>query len=1007
MAEAGADERRDEGAGAPRLALYTIPPHRAFADALAAGLIARAGKDPLALARGLVLLPNNRAITALRDAFVRRAAGGLLLPRMAAIGDPELDERLGSLLDPIGADDIPPAIDPLERQFVLARLVAEARVRAGEPVGAAEAVRLAADLARTLDQLVTEDVDPRRLTRVVDPAIEPLLSAHWQASLAVLETILVAWPGELAARGRIDLAERRNRLLDRAAQAWRAAPPQGFVVAAGIAVSAPSAGRLLRTIAALPAGMVVFAGLDLAMPDAEWDALGPHVATTEGARAKPAIETHPQYLPKRMLDAIGAGRREVLPWPWRGGRSAPAARTRVIGHAMAPAAFTARWSDLPPGERRLAGVRVAELAGPAEEAQAIAIAMRGALEQPARTVALVTPDRDLARRVVAHLGRWGIAADDSAGRPLSATPPGTLLIGLAEAAAEGFAPVPLLALLKHPLSAQGEARLAWLDGVRRLDLALRGPRPPAGLAGISAALAGGEDRTRRLRAAAEAWWAEARALLAPLEAAFSGRATLADLIAALREAADRLAGDAAWAGPAGRAAAELIAGVEAAAGEGPAAVRGEDVAAILRQLMDGVAVRPPAGDHPRVFVWGLIEARLQRADLTILGGLNEGVWPGLPPTDPWLAPRIRADLGLPGVERRIGVAAHDFAQGLGGAEVLVTRARRGAAGPAIASRLWLRLAAMTGGLPREPRLAAWARLLDHPAAVTPADRPAPAPPSEDRPRRIAVTRLDRLKADPFAFYADTMLRLARLDAVDADPSAAWRGNAVHAVFERWMKQDGCDPAKLEARARAMLAEIVAHPVLKALWTPRLMEAIDFTARTVAGNLAEGRRPLTAEIFGEVRAGDVALYGKIDRIDRLADGGLAIIDYKTGKPPGRSQVAAGYAMQLGLLGLIAEGGGFRDADGQPYGGTPAVFEYWSMAAAKGRLGHVTSPAGLNKRGEGIAEEDFVGHAARILADAAATWLTGDAPFTAKLHPEHAPYGDYDQLMRLEEWYGRGD
>jgi ATP-dependent helicase/nuclease subunit B len=256
-----------------------------------------------------------------------------------------------------------------------------------------------------------------------------------------------------------------------------------------------------------------------------------------------------------------------------------------------------------------------------------------------------------------------------------------------------------------------------------------------------------------------------------------------------------------------------------------------------------------------------------------------------------------------------------------------------------------------------------------------------------------------------------MLKLGRLDAVDADPSPAWRGSAVHAVFEAWMKEDGCQPARLGARARAMLAEIAAHPVLKALWTPRLMEAIEFTAEQVAANLAEGRRPLVAEIFGEtalsgIKGGDIALYGKVDRIDRLADGGLAIVDYKTGKPPGRAQVAAGYAMQLGLLGLIAERGGFKDAAGEPYRGVARAFEYWSMAASKGKLGHVASPAGV-KNGVGVDAEDFVAHALRVLEDAAAKWLTGSAPFTAKLHPEHAPYGDYDQLMRLEEWYGRGD
>nr|WP_238995657.1 double-strand break repair protein AddB [Sphingomonas solaris] len=1000
---------------AERLSLYSIPPHRAFADALAAGLIARAGDDPLALARGTILLPNARAITALRDAFVRRAGdggrGGLLLPRMAAIGDPDLDERLGTLLDPIGEEaEVPPAIDPLDRTLILARLVGDSRRLGGDPIGAAEAVRLATDLGRTLDQLTTEGIDPRRLTRVVDPTIEPMLSTHWQASLAVLETILTHWPVELERRGRIDLAERRNRLLDRAARRWRQAPPPGFVVAAGIAVSAPAATGLLRTIAGLPQGLVVFAGLDLAMPDDEWDALDPP-APADGGRKPRAIETHPQYLLKRMLDGIGAARGEVRQWRWRGGHDSPAARGRAIGHAMTPAAFTARWSDLSRPQRRLSGVRVATFAGPAEEAQAIAIAMRQALETPERTVALVTPDRALARRVVAHLGRWGIAADDSAGRPLSATSAGALLIALAEAAAEGFAPVPLLAVLKHPLvngggvPGEGDARLAWLDGARRLDLALRGPRPPAGLAGVSAFLAEGDDRARRLRGAAAGWWRETRALLDPLETAFAGDTTMPALLAALREAAGRLAGDAIWSGPAGRAAAELLSELERAAADGPASVRADDIPVILRQMADAVAIRPPLGGHPRAFIWGVIEARLQQADLTILGGLSEGVWPALPAPDPWLAPRIRADLGLPGLEQRIGVMAHDFAHGLGAPEVLVTRSRRGAGGPAIASRFWLRLEAMTGGLPLAPRLGGWARALDHPTGpIAPADRPAPSPPVADRPKAIAVTNLDRLKADPFAFYASAMLRLSRLDAVDADPSPAWRGSAVHAVFEAWMAEDACDPTKLAARARTMLADIAAHPVLKALWTPRLMEAIDFTAARVAEQLAEGRRPLVAEIFGEAIVDGIRLYGKVDRIDRLADGGLAIIDYKTGKPPGAAQVAAGYAMQLGLLGLIAENGGFIDPAGQPYAGTPRAFEYWSMAAAKGQLGFVSSPAGI-RRGEGIAEEDFVGHAARILQEAIARWLTGDAPFTAKLHPEHAPYGDYDQLMRLDEWYGR--
>jgi ATP-dependent helicase/nuclease subunit B len=974
--------------------VFTIPLHRAFADALAAGLLARFGGTETGLARGLVLVPNNRAARAITEAFVRRAGGGLLLPRLVPVGDPELDERIGGILEPMdGEEPVPPAIDPHERLFLLARLVQQHV----EDVDSAEALRLAEDLGRTLDQLLVEEVDPSRLRAFASDA--PEISLHWQASLERLSLILDQWPRLLAGRGRIDLADRRNRLLAAVARRWRANPPPAFVAAAGITSSAPALARLLAVVARLPDGLVVLPGLDTAMPGDEWDALGPHEPDTLGGPSKRPIETHPQFHLKLLLDRMGVGRAEVARWRWGGGRDAPAVRSRAVANAMKPAAFTHAWQKLPPAERRLSGVRALELADPAEEAQAIAIALREALEEPGRTAALVTPDRGLARRVASHLRRWGIEADDSAGRPLSETPPGTFLLALAGAAAEQFAPVPLLALLKHPLVMKGEARLDWLEGARALDLALRGPRPPAGLDGIRQHLSDwtGRDRDRRKRALI--WWREAAPKLYALERGFRGPgATLPQLMALLRETASGLTGDQVWAGPAGRAAADLFASAEPAAEHGPPRVAPAAFPALLQHLLSRVAVRPPYGQHPRLFIWGLLEARLQSADLVVLSGLNEGSWPQLPAPDPWLAPRLRHELGLPGLDRRVGLAAHDLAGALGGREVLVTRSRREARAPAVASRFWLRLEAMTGGLSRSPRHRAWSRALDRPAAYRPAARPAPSPPVALRPTRIAVTEIDRLKADPFAFYARKLLAMGPLDPLDADPSAAWRGSAVHRVFEAWMKQDECDPARLRSRAEALLSDSAAHPLMRALWEPRLLEAVDWIAERMAENLALGRRPLDAEVKGECVIDGITLYGEADRIDRSADGSLAIVDYKTGKPPAAKAVAAGYAMQLGLLGLIAERGGFKGIEGRP-----TCFEYWSLARAPGGgLGYVASPvAGRNA----IPAEEFTTLAERNFRGAAARWLAGQEPFTAKLHPEHAPYGEYDQLMRLDEWYGR--
>jgi len=959
--------------GAARPAVFTIPTHRSFADALAEGLIRRFGKEPLGLAQGRILLPNNRAVRSVTEAFVRASGSGLLLPRLIPIGDPEIDERIGGALDPI--DDgrpAPPAIDPLERLLTLTSILR------GSGESAAEALRLASDLALTLDALLIEQIDPGQLREAVGEAGD--IARHWEHSLARLQVIYAAWPEILRQRGAIDLADRRNLLLPRLAERWAEAPPDGFTLAAGITTSAPAVAAVLSRVARMDGGMVALPGLSLPtiMPDEEWDALGPGEDGSEPG--------HPQYHLKLLLDRMGVARGEVRLWRYGGRAASSPARARAVANAMAAPDYSHKWQHLKAAERRLSGVRVAELHDAAAEAQAIALVLREALETPGKTAALVTPDRQLANRVSALLKRWGIDADDSAGTPLSQTPAGTLLLGIASAAAEELAPVALLALLKHPLvGGEGEDRLAWLEAVRVLDEKLRGPRPPAGIDGLDAWFAGKH---------CEREWRRVRSRVAALDGLMSQPISLAKIAAALSAGAQELAGDMAWRGPAGRMAAELLAELQGSAAAEQVLVTADDVLPLLRQLLDERAVRPPYGGHPRIFIWGLLEARLQQADLVVLGGLNEGVWPALPAPDPWLPPKVRSNLGLPSLEYRIGLSAHDFASALGAPEVLVTRARRDSRSPTIASRFWLRLDAITGGLPRDIRLERLTRIFDEPGPAQPVERPEPCPPAEQRPDRISVTSVDRLKADPFAFYARSILRLDELDAVDADHTAKWKGTAVHEVLQHWLEQDECDPDRLRPRAEGLLRDEAIHPMLRALWAPRLLEAIDWIANKERENRAAGRRPLTAEIKGETPLAGVIVHGRADRIDRLACGGLAIIDYKTGQPPSYKAVNEGYALQLGLLGLIGRAGGFEGVSGDP-----EAFEYWSLARYRGTFGRLMRPD------KDMEEGEFLDHAFRNFAEAAGKWLTGSEPFTARLNPAYAPYGDYDQLMRLEEWYGR--
>lgn len=982
----------------PRRAnVFSIPANRSFADALVANILKKTVQaSPTALARTTIILPNSRAIRAVSEAFVRASNGALLMPRLVPIGGDDLHEDLGGGFDVLDRDtDISPAIDAQARRAILTRLIMETRTAHGQPLLLSDAVRLATALARTLDELLYEDVAPSRLT---DVAVDDL-SRHWDLSLNLLRLLLDQWPNELARLGRIDAADRRNRLLAGLAARWATTPPADPVYAAGINVTSPAVAALLRRIAFMPRGTVVLADLDLDLTDAQWDAIAlARVHDRDDATHRRADETHPQYALKLLLHRMGIARAEVIAWP--GGMAAKGsgdARRRLISTAMLPAPLTSGWSALRVDPRSLAGLQMIEAAHPDEEAHVIAIALREAVETPGRRAALVTADRLLATRVAAILRRWDIVADDSAGQPITATPPGSFIMALADALAQGCAPVALMSLLQHPLSVGSIDRIAWLDQVRKLDLLLRGPRPPGGLAAIDALVAGAADPPL-----AE-WWADVSAILADLVVLGDSEQPVDRLLVALAHGASALTAQQIWAGSNGRLLSQAISDLAAALGREGLCAAIVEVPALLSHMLADIAVRLPQGGHPRIAILGLLEARLQQHDLMILGGLNEGTWPALPQPDPWLAPRIRRELGLPGLERRIGLSAHDLTNALGSQEVLLTRARRDEARPTIPSRFWMRLRALIGkDWPRNDRLLTLARQLDAAEGPHPIARPAPRPPRDARPRRVSVTQVDRLSVDPFAFYAEHILRCRSLRALDADADAAWRGTQVHAIFERWLKDTGGDPVKLVALGDAMLGSPDNHVTARIFWRPRILAALDSFAARIAEDCAQGREPVLAEATGSIIVDGVTLTGKADRIDLCDDGTIAIVDYKSGKPPTMPQIANGYALQLGLLGLIAQDGGFDDRLPQAL---VSRLEYWSLAKSKDdRFGMIKSIAEPVAGRHSFATADMIGMARRHFAAAAAAWLTGDAAFVARPHPDAPVYSEYDHLMRLQEWDG---
>jgi ATP-dependent helicase/nuclease subunit B len=567
-----------------------------------------------------------------------------------------------------------------------------------------------------------------------------------------------------------------------------------------------------------------------------------------------------------------------------------------------------------------------------------------------------------------------------------------VLLLLAELAAESAAPVPLVALLQHPLvNAEGD-RNGWLRALRRFELELRGPRKAAGLAPLRALAA---------KAQVADWWGDAEARLAPL-LALGEEADLAIWLDLLATTGEALCGLGLWAKEDGRALSMFVEDLRLHARDVPMPIRADDLPSVLRDAMDLIAVRPPYGGHSRVAIYGLLEARMTRAELVICAGLNEGTWPPRGATDPLLAPGVLRALGVPGADFRIGLAAHDLTGMLGAPEVVLTRSRRDMSGPAIASRFLLRVRALLGGDLVEAHEDKAVIELAHALEPAPLElplypRPQPCPSAELRAKPISVTALDRLRSDPYQYYASAILALRELRGLDAEPDAAWQGELAHAILQDWHEGKG----SLSDLAARRLQAMSAHPLMRALWRPRLLKALQWVELELARQ--PGREPIRWEKKGKMEVRGITVHGRADRIDRLPDGTLAVVDYKTGHAPSKKEVAAGYALQLGTIGLILRDGAF---DG--LSGAANLFEYWKLGKDKDSetgFGSVSSPLRLTSRQQGIEPADFLPETERFLHEALDRWILGSEPFTARLNPDAKSYATFDQLMRLGEWQGR--
>ncbi|MBI1273506.1 MAG: double-strand break repair protein AddB [Alphaproteobacteria bacterium] len=979
--------------GAPRVT--TIPAHEDFLRRLAEGLVAQAGGDLLKLSDTRIFLPTRRACRVLAEKFLEVSdASAAVLPTIRPFGDLEEDESLPPEITGM-AGGLPEPMPKLQRQMLLTRLVME---REGG-LGLDRAAQLAAALAGLLDQMQREEIDdPAVIARLVPENY----AAHWQEVVRFLAIVTAEWPKILAERNMCDPMAWRVAMLRAQADAWEKSPPPWPVIAAGSTGSMPSTARLLRVIAHMPRGTVVLPGLDRAMDGESWQAAG---------------DTHPQASIKRLLGVIGAAREQVNLWP--GCKTATTPRTQFIAETLRPAAVSDGWRalrDAPfDADEALAGLQTVTAASLQEEATVIALAIREALEDRSRQVALVTANRNLAERVRMGLCRWGIEANDTAGRPLDGTRLGSFMrLVLAGCGSEAGA-VDFLALLKHPLAACGHTRIQCRVFARAIErTALRGPKLGAGPGAIVQALqdAGAEESLLNFTQLLGAD-------LARLGDMLHGTCGLHELLAAHTALCERLAAkdgvpgaDILWTGDDGKAAADWLSEWSAAAAEFPP-IKGCDYPALFSAMMTQAVVRPRGARsaHPRVQIMGTLEARLLHADMVILGGMNEGSWPPAPPLDPWMSRPMRQDFGLPSPEERTGHAAHDFAQLAAMPHVLVTRAAREGRAPTVPSRLLLRLGVTVqalgrdgGALGADDKWLGLARALDRPEGPpAPMQRPAPSPPRAARPMRFTVTDIGLLMRNPYGFYAKRVLKLKPLDPLDAPPTAAEQGSFIHDILHAFMERhrDGIrNVAEAERElidaGRGAYQKYLNYPAVEAFWWPRFAAiARAFVKRQCALQQTRAYAAGECEAALPFQAGgaEYLLEGRADRIDRT-QGGYAICDYKTGRVPSKDEVKHGYEPQLALLGWMAEAGAFK---GLAAGGVDEL-SYWHVYPDE-------AGGAPRSRCHYGAEETraLIDEARAGLEEIVAAYASDTAPYhvipVAKYRPH---YDDYAHLARIAEW-----
>lgn len=930
--------------------LIGIPFGQCFLKSLAELLIQQY-PDPFDLAKALVILPTRRALLNLTEIFQTKITHDtpIMLPRMIALADIPSENPL--LLAEI--DQLPSSINSWKRLGLFTQLVL--KLPGYTP---SRAFKAAQGLIHLIDEAETTGIDLENLKSLV--IID--YAEHWQETLNFLKIITDFWPTILKDLELIEPQAKVRESLKIFTQHWQENPPQHPIIIAGTTGTVPATAELIKTILSLPQGQVVLPGLD------------------QTALQNDLPLTHPQHTLSNLLNFLEIDNEDMVVIPHQ--NSLENNRRQLLSASMNNKDLT-----LDPTFLSTYWPQMVECVSIAEEAKVIALMMRHYIETCQGKISLVSPNQHLCQLVETELKRWDLVANTSSGRPLASSIVGGFVLLTAE-----FFSAPtlsnLLPLLKHPLCFKG-GRESHLANVRILEKNIL-RKYKLELLDLEAAVA---DKLPSI----STWFMDIHKIIWPLfslpqQLTFNAALDLhKDICLALT--GDISENSILWEQADGKAIQSFFDNLIEENSHFPSLSPKAYSTFFASLLNQADKIRDYEGIGSRITILGALEARLSHSEVMILGGLNENSWPPSIDPDPWLSHSMRQQLGLPALERRLGLSAHDFSSCFYASNLLLTRSLNDQGAPTIPSRWWQRLQVVakknSNILKDKTQLPwqEWAKKLTpqlEPIVYTP---PAPCPPVKSRPVSFSVTDIETLMRDPYGIYAKHCLKLFPLLPIEPELGNADRGQIIHQILEIFLRT-----YKKENSLRDLLELAKPHfnktPITRTFWWHRFEQIAEWFLNELQSNpvmvyLTEQKGqlkfPLEKSIF--------TLKAIADRLDVLNEDRLRIIDYKTGTPPSLKDIKNGYSPQLPLEALIADQGGFLVK------GAPDEIAIWHLKGGE--------PAGKIIKQEITAE--FLKETETGLLKLLLAFMDPSIPYLACPVPEKAPFfNSYAHLERLSEW-----